>query len=288
MPELPEVETIRRGLHRVLPGARIERVTIDLPKMVKYPLGAFRKAIVGSRVSDIQRRAKLVLIELDSGWTVIIHLKMSGQLIWRAKGGALKVGGHPIPHGTEHLPNKYSHVIFTTDHGTLFFNDQRQFGFVKIVKSLDLPRWLIEEGYGPEPLEKAFTLEVFSAILKRHAKKRVKPTLMDQTVLAGIGNIYADEACFAARVRPTRRISTMTEKERRDLYHGLLAILRLAIAKKGTTADAYRTANGKPGKMMDYLKVYQRTGLRCLRCRGTIQKITLAGRGTHFCPDCQR
>lgn len=288
MPELPEVETIRRELRRVMVGATIRVVKISLPKIVKHPPGVFQRAVIGSCVSDIQRRAKLVLIELDSGWTVIIHLKMSGQLIWRANSGTLKVGGHPIPGGTEYLPNKYSHVVFVTDRGTLFFNDQRQFGFVKLVKSLDMPRWLESQGYGPEPLEKAFTFDVFSSILKRHAKKRLKPTLMDQTVLAGVGNIYADEACFAARVRPTRRIMTLTARERRDLYRGLVAILRLAIRKKGTTADAYRTASGQPGKMMGFLKAYQRTGRRCRRCPGIIVKMTLANRGTHYCPRCQR
>lgn len=288
MPELPEVETIARELQAVMPRATITAVDVRLPKIVKLPVRRLRRWLVGATVRRVHRRAKLVLIELNSGQTIVIHLKMSGQLIWRATSGRLRVGGHPIPRGIENLPNQYSHVIILTNRGTLFFNDQRQFGFVKLMPTDRLERWLATEGYGPEPLDSLFTLDHWLAILKKNERKRLKPTLLDQTVIAGIGNIYADETCFIARVKPARRIASLTPVERRALYFGLRKILNLAIAKKGTTADAYRTATGDKGRMMPFLKVYGRGGQRCRRCDGTIKKTTLAGRGTHFCPECQR
>ncbi len=287
MPELPEVETIARELQEVMPASRITGLQVGLPKMIKLPLSKFRRGVVGARVTKVHRRAKLLLIDLSSGQTIVIHLKMAGQLIWRATSGRLRVGGHPIPQGTENLPNKYSHVIFVTNHGTLFFNDQRQFGFVKLVATKELEYWLEEQGYGPEPLTDDFTLSVFENILKRHRVKRVKPTLLDQTVIAGIGNIYADEALFYAKVRPTRRIKTLSPTERRALWKGIRHVMNLSIRKKGTTADAYRTANGQKGGMMPFLRVYGRDGKPCKRCDGVITKITLAGRGTHYCASCQ-
>lgn len=288
MPELPEVETIARELQQVMPHSRVTNVVVSLPKIVKLPTATFKRKILRSTIRRVLRRAKLLLIDCSSGWTIIIHLKMSGQLIWRSKTGRLRVGGHPIPHGVEDLPNKYSHVIFTTNRGTLFFNDQRQFGFVKLIATNKLEQWLEEQGYGPEPLSPDFTLPVFEAILFRHRVKKMKPTLMDQTVIAGVGNIYADEALFYAKIRPTRRIKTLTRTERRQLWRGIRQVMTLSIKHKGTTADAYRTANGQKGGMMPFLRVYGRANQPCKRCNGTIKKITLAGRGTHFCPQCQR
>lgn len=288
MPELPEVETIRRELQAVLPPRRIRSVEVRLAKIVKLPSATFRRRLRGARVRHVLRRAKLLMLELSNGWTVVIHLKMSGQLIWRPVRGRLRVGGHPIPGGLDQLPNRYSHVILELDGGTLFFNDQRQFGFVKLVPTADRARWVSDAGYGPEPLERSFTFGRFDRILRRHGRKRIKPTLLDQTVIAGVGNIYADESCFAARVRPARRIATLTAIERRALYRGLRSIMHLSIRKKGTSADAYLTSTGQKGSMMPFLKVYGRGGQHCRRCRGTIRKTVLAGRGTHYCPDCQR
>lgn len=288
MPELPEVETIRRELDAVLPGRRITKVMVDLPKMVKIPLATFRRAVSGATVRHVHRRAKLVLVHLSNGQTIIIHLKMSGQLIWQPKRGRLRVGGHPIPGGLDDLPNRYSHVVFSLTGGTLYFNDQRQFGFVKLVPTAELNAWLDHQGYGPEPLEDAFTLTEWLDLLRRHGKKRLKPFLLDQSVLAGVGNIYADETAFAGRVTPMRKISTLTAVERRALYRGLRAVMNLSIQQKGTTADAYRTTDGRPGGMLPFLKVYGRKGQRCRRCGGTIKRSTFAGRGTHYCPTCQR
>ncbi len=288
MPELPEVETIVRQLQFVMRRAKITAVDVRLPKMVKLPVRRLRQALVHAHIVHIHRRAKLVLLDFSSGQTLLIHLKMSGQLIWKPIRGRLRVGGHPIPRGIENLPNHYSHVIITTNRGTLFFNDQRQFGFVKMIPTAELESWLEDQGYGPEPLDSLFTVEHFLVILRQHQRKRIKPMLLDQQAIAGIGNIYADETCFIARVRPTRKVSSLTLVERTALYHGLRSILTLAINKKGTTADAYRTATGDKGSMMPFLKVYGRDGLKCKRCGRIITKTVLAGRGTHYCANCQQ
>lgn len=288
MPELPEVETIVRELEAVLPGRTVQTVDIRLAKIAHQPQGYVRRMLVGEKIRSVERRAKVILLKFSGQMNVVIHLKMSGQMIWVPKKGTMKVGGHPIPHGIENLPNKYSHVIFTFTGGTLYFNDQRQFGYVKILTDEEVTAWLELQGYGPEPLDRAFTLEVFQAILKKRAKKRLKPTLLDQTVIAGIGNIYADETCYLGKVQPQRRISTLRPKEIVGLYHGLQHILRLSIKKKGTTANAYRTATGDKGSMMPFLDVYGRDGEPCHRCGTILKKTTLAGRGTHYCGKCQR
>ncbi len=288
MPELPEVETITRELNRVMPGSRIQQVQVGLPKMVKMPLRKFRRGILNTRVLRVHRRAKLALFDVSNNHTIVIHLKMSGQLIWEGKRHRQIVGGHPIPGGTLNLPNKYSHVIFVTNRGTLFFNDQRQFGFVRLVKTDELEQWLEGQGYGPEPLTDDFSFALFSALLKKHRVKRVKPTIMDQHVMAGIGNIYADEACHYAKIKPARRISTLTPTERAALYRGIRHVLQLSIKHNGTSASDYRRSNGEKGSMNKFLRVYGRDGLLCRRCGHTIVKTVLAQRGTHYCPNCQR
>lgn len=287
MPELPEVETIRRQLDRTVPPARIRRVVVGLPKIVKLPLSRFRRLVEGATIQRFSRRAKLLLVGLSSGWTMIIHLKMSGQLIWQPRRGRLVAGGHPIPGGLDALPNKYSHVVFITNCGTLFFNDQRQFGYVRLVKTAELEFWLESQGFGPEPLSREFTLEVFQHLLRLHRRKRVKPMLLDQRVVAGVGNIYADEACFYARIRPARRIARLTRLQRQALYRGLRQAVALGIRQQGTTLRSFRMADGRPGRMRPFLKVYGRAGKQCYRCQGIIVKTVLAGRGTHFCPQCQ-
>lgn len=288
MPELPEVETITRELGQVMPPARITGIAVGLPKIVNLSLGLFRRRVIGAKVKRVHRRAKLALIDLSNGQTIVIHLKMSGQLIWQGKAKRLVVGGHPIPGGTLNLPNKYSHVIFGTTRGTLFFNDQRQFGFVKLVKTNQLEPWFEVQGYGPEPLTEDFTLALFIELMKRHRIKRVKPTIMDQHVLAGVGNIYADEACHYAKIHPGRRIKSLTSTEQKALYLGIRHVLFLSIKHNGTSASDYRRATGEKGSMNKFLRVYGRTGLPCKRCGHAVTKTFLAQRGTHYCPNCQR
>ncbi|MBI4089986.1 MAG: hypothetical protein HY421_01140 [Candidatus Kerfeldbacteria bacterium] len=178
--------------------------------------------------------------------------------------------------------------MFATTKGVLFFNDQRRFGFVRLVKTDELEPWLESQGYGPEPLADDFAFELFSGLLKRHRAKRVKSAIMDQHVIAGVGNIYADEACHYAKIRPARRIRTLTVPERRSLYRGIRHVMQLSIKHHGTSASDYLTASGQKGSMHKFLRVYGRNGFACRRCGATIVKTVLAQRGTHYCPGCQR
>jgi formamidopyrimidine-DNA glycosylase len=288
MPELPEVETIRRELNEVLPGKRLREVEVRVPKTIRGNVLLFKKNIEGTYFKAVQRRAKLLLFSLSNGQTFVVHLKMTGQLVFRHH-ELLKVGGHPIKDGAKDLPNKYSHVIFhLVDGGTLFFNDIRRFGFIQLIKVGGLSRYLEENKYGPEPLSDAFTLQLFQIMLRKKKTVRIKPLLLDQTFVAGIGNIYAIEACFAAGIRPTRRAGTLTKPEIKKLYTSIRRILIKAIDKHGTTADNYIDAYGQPGRYVFLLKMYGRAGEGCLRCGTNIKSLTLGGRGTAYCPKCQK
>lgn len=289
MPELPEVETISRQLDRAMRGRRILDIQVRLPKMVKQPSAPkFAQSVRGSVIRSVGRRAKLALMNLSNGWTILIHLKMTGQLVFR-QGSKVHVGGHPIAGGLDNLPNAYSHVIFRLDKGaTLFFNDQRQFGYLRLVKTAALDDYFTKQQYGPEPLGRSFTMDYFSSMLRRKSKQRIKPLLMDQSFIAGIGNIYAAEACFAARIRPDRRAGTLSVPQQRLLYRSVIAILKRAVKLKGASADNYVDAHGEPGRYVPKLRVYGREGERCYRCGHTIKDDTMAGRGTAWCPGCQK
>lgn len=288
MPELPEVETIRRQLNSQLTNKKITGVEIRVPKLVRNQRSYFIRHCTGARVIKVNRRAKLVLIGLTSGYTLIIHLKMTGQLVFR-HGLKTIAGGHPIGGGLDVLPNKFSHVIFSFDHaGTLFFNDIRKFGFLKLVPTPSLAAELGREGYGPEPLDRAFLLTKFQSMLQRKASALIKPLLMDQTFIAGIGNIYATEVCFNARILPSRHVKTLSPKEIKALFFAIKKTLAQAIAKRGSSVDTFIDAYGEPGKYVPLLKVYGRDGQKCRRCGATITKVNMAGRGTAYCRQCQK
>lgn len=284
MPELPEVETIRRELDRVLSGQVIKSGKIFWPGAVK-PLSpsTFLKKLVGQKVKKVERRAKILLLSLQpSELTLAIHLKMTGQLIYpnQNQGSTLK------PAKAEPLI-KHTRVIFNfTDGSTLRFNDLRKFGWIKILSDDD--KKVLLARLGREPLSPKFNLETFQTILDRYPNRRLKHTLLDQTLIAGLGNIYVDESCFMAGVRPTRRTKTLTQLEITKLYRAIPKILNLAIKKGGTSARDYIRSTGQPGGFAAYLKVYGRGGKKCKRCAGVIKKIKLAGRGTHYCPKCQK
>ncbi len=287
MPELPEVETVRRELAPALLRRTIRSVEVRLPKMLQTTTARLRRSVRGRRVVSVRRRAKLLLIGLSGGWTIVIHLKMSGQLIWQPERGVWRGGGHPIPGGLSALPNAYSHVIFHLNGGTLYFNDLRQFGFVKVLKTAAIGDWFMGQGIGPEPLSPELTFTVFNRRLQHRARSLVKGVLLDQRFLAGLGNIYADESLFAAQVRPTRRVVTLSDRERRRLFAAIRAVLRLALRHNGTTFRFFRRPGGETGDMTRHLRVYGRSGERCRRCGSTIVKIRLQQRGTHYCLRCQ-
>ncbi|MFH1657526.1 MAG: bifunctional DNA-formamidopyrimidine glycosylase/DNA-(apurinic or apyrimidinic site) lyase [bacterium] len=285
MPELPEVETVRRDLALRIVGKKISEVEVRSPKLVRNKLKDFVSALQGNEIKEIKRRAKLLVLELKQGY-LLIHLKMTGQLIYR-KNKEIIAGGHSFSEKSDwQLPNKYSHLIFTfIDGSQLFFNDLRQFGYLQLVEKKELEKIL--KAYGIEPLTEDFTFKNFKEALGRR-KTAVKIVLMDQSLIAGLGNIYASEICFFAEVRPNRPVDSLTEKEIKDLYRGCKIILRKAIAKRGTTSNNYVDASGQPGNFAGFLKVYQRDGEKCQRCKnGIIKKKVIGGRGSFYCDKCQ-
>lgn len=286
MPELPEVETIRRELARLVVGTTFARVEVRLPKMVNLPPETFARRLRGVTVQAVKRRAKMLVLELTGGHFLVFHLKMTGQLVYAPPTGPTVSGGHPIKNlGV--LPNKLTHVIFRFRRGgTLYFNDQRKFGWVKLEDADGLHQ--IVATLGLEPLSPAFVWDSFRRVLRRYSERPVKSALLDAHLIVGVGNIYADESLFCAGIRPRRRIKTLRNDQFRRLYHCIPRVLRLAIAKKGTTSDSYRRPDGRRGRMLDYLKVYGRAGLPCQRCGTPIAKTTVGQRGTHYCRQCQR
>jgi formamidopyrimidine-DNA glycosylase len=277
MPELPEVETIKLQLERKIKGKKIKKVEVKLAKMVRgVSVAKFKKVVRGVKISNIRRRAKLLIINLATGWSLVIHLKITGQLIYQKR-----------PESGE--KKKYAHLIYQfTDRTRLLHNDMRQFGYVKLVKTSDLEKLFVKEKFGPEPLASHFTLKKFKEILAKKPRAKIKPLLMDQTFMAGIGNIYAQEACFYARVLPTRKAGTLTAEETSRLYRGIRTILPTAIEDRGSSVDAYVDISGRQGNYEHKLKVYGRKGKKCYRCKSIIKKIKLAGRGTCFCSKCQK
>lgn len=287
MPELPEVETIKNDLAEVLVGRTIADVDVRLPKMVRGDARSFRRRLRGQRIGSLARRGKLLIIELEgSNQYLLIHLKMTGQLIYR-KADHVIAGGHSqssMP--VDSLPNKFSHIIFSlSDGATVYFNDLRQFGYVKLVSAQEKEDEL--SVYGVEPLAAAFTVDELRSRLKGR-RVAVKAALLDQSVIAGLGNIYVDEACWLAGVRPMRRAHRLRAREVAALHRAIRQVIRGAITHRGTTFNNYRDAHGRRGDYVRRLAVYGRAGQRCRRCRTTVLKrVVVAGRGTVYCSRCQ-
>jgi len=278
MPELPEVETIRSQLGKLLIGKKIASTDIYLPAMVKLPLDRFKKNVVGATIKKIERRAKILIFNLSSGWSMLMHLKLSGRLIFRGK---------DEPPREE--DKKWNHLIYHFDDGSrLFHNDLRQFGYVKLIETEKLADFFGKEKFGPEPLEKNFTFNDFSAILKRKLRSKIKQFLMDQRNIAGIGNIYSDEILFLAGVHPLKRISRLKEGETKKIFDALKKILDEATRWRGTSDDTYLDVKGKRGDYASRLMVYGREGEKCKKCDRAIQRIKIGGRSAHYCPKCQK
>ena len=211
---------------------------------------------------------------------------MSGQLIYKKKSNKLIVGGHPQKGGLDNIPNKFTHVIFNFSDGSfLYFNDMRKFGWVRLVNQKELDEVMAQ--FGPEPLEREFRFNKFNDILKRYPNRKIKQILMDQSLIAGIGNIYADESCFCSGILPNRIVKNIKPAEAKKLYQCIVKILKLAVSKKGTSANTYIQLDGSKGGMEPYLKVYGRKGQKCKKCDGIVKKTKQNGRGTHFCLGCQ-
>ena len=287
MPELPEVETVKRGLSMLIVGKRVQSVTHDTPKSFPNSPAEVEQFLVGSTVVDIRRRAKVLLIDLSTEHTLVIHLKMTGQLVYR--GEQVFGAGHPNDSLIGELPDKTTRVIIEfTDGGFLYFNDQRKFGWVKLYPTIEVPNIDFMQRVGPEPLEDELTYEGFIGRIRRRNGTTIKAALLDQTVVAGIGNIYADEALWGARIHPARRVAEVEDKALRTLLDEVRYVLKLSIEKGGSTDRNYVNAEGKRGSYIDFARIFRREGLPCPRHPDVIiEKSRVAGRGTHTCPVCQ-
>lgn len=288
MPELPEVETVRRDLESRLLNKKIKAVEVLDLKIV----GDLNKQLAGSSFTEILRRGKLLIFKSNlRGLFMLVHLKMTGQLIYLFK-DQVSAGGHSLSsHSFEkavggELPNKHTRVIITfTDASRLFFNDVRKFGYIKLTSEAELQK-LIAKNYGPEPLEGLFDLAEFAAKLSRRSIN-IKAALLDQKTVAGLGNIYVDEVLFEAGVRPQRQSSSLKPAEVIKIYKAIKRILALAIKNRGTTFSNYVDGSGKKGNFSQKLKVYGLAGEKCVKCGSAIIKTKIAGRGTHYCKFCQ-
>ncbi len=266
MPELPEVETIKRELEKTVLGKRITEVCVHNPKVIREPgVEEFKKGLAGATIKNILRRAKVLILELSNGKSLVIHLKMTGQLVYPGKGGSARV------------------VFRLSGAKALDFNDQRLFAELRLLDDWSSLKFI--RGLGPEPFD--ITLGKFKEMLDAK-KTKIKPLLMDQKFIAGVGNIYAQEACFCARISPKRIVGTLAAEEIKNLYQCLQKILAAALARGGSSVDSYVNALGEKGGYVPFLKVYRREGEPCIGCKGKVKTIKLAGRGTSFCPSCQK
>mgnify|MGYP001574342635 CR=1 FL=1 len=290
MPELPEVETIRRGLEKYLVGHKIVDLKVKSPKIFDGKKGD----IVGSKVEKIRRFAKVLSIDLSGGNSIVIHVKLTGQLIYRGPKltdapqlSKKVVGGIPGPH---------THLIFKLDKGGfLYYNDVRKFGWVKIVKTAQVETSGFVAKLGPEPQvtksspgQAVLTLKLFKEILSKTTRP-IKVVLMDQEKIGGIGNIYANDALFLAKINPKKESRKLGKEEIENLYKAIHKVLKNGLRYAGASELSYVTARGEEGEYQNHFLAYGRDGELCKRChQAKLVKFRLGGRGTYFCPACQR
>lgn len=274
MPELPEVETIRRSLVEKIKGKSFVGVEVLLEKMVKgISLNSLSGELKGRKINKIDRRGKYLIMHLSGGLAMVIHLRMTGQLICC---------------DAEEEKSKHTHVVFElNDHQHLRFVDQRQFGKVQFVQEAELSQVAGLKTLGVEPLSDAFTREYFKKLIKAKRTK-IKPFLLDQTYIAGIGNIYADEALFRAMINPEKIAATMSPREVSRLYIAIREVLTEGIENKGTSIKDYIDGEGNKGDNQNNLRVYGRDGEACVKCGKIIERKTIGGRSSHYCPKCQK
>lgn len=298
MPELPEVETIRIGLEKYLAGKTIESVDIRTPAIFHGD----PRLITGAEVIAVRRRGKGLLIELVNGYTIAAHVKMTGQFIYKETNGTkgteetTSKNFHPKLALPAELPHKHTHVIFTVKSreskaknegsSSLFYNDIRKFGWMQVVKTEDALSLPFFKALGREPLSD-LSLAQFAALIVS-SKAPIKSVLMDQRKIAGVGNIYANEALFLAKIAPTRTAQSLTKKETQALYEAILAVLRKGLAFGGASDNTYLNVEGGQGTFQQHFQVYGKQGMPCPVCGTTLQRIVVGGRGTFYCPQCQK
>jgi len=287
MPELPEIETIKLGLRRYLIGKKIVDVEVNIPKMFVGD----KKAIVGAKITNLKRIGKGLIIELDNDFVLAIHLKMTGQLVFRDEGTkdlilSQKTGGE--------LPGKWTHITFSLDHNSkLYYNDLRQFGWIKVIKKDELMNIPFFKEMGPEPSVaeamngKPLTFSYFQEIIKK-ANIPIKILIMDQKRIGGIGNIYANDALFKAGIDPRRKGKTLTKEEVKKLYDAIFYIIKKSLEYGGSSDENFVNALGQEGNYQKHALVYGKKGQKCPKGNGIIEKVFLGGRGTFFCSSCQK
>lgn len=273
MPELPEVETIARGLANQVQHHRIVAIDrLDWERMIEAPtLEQFTRILPGRSIIAVGRRAKWLLMSLDAGWTLALHLRMSGRII--------------VADPT-HLPDSHTHLVLRLDDGRrIHFHDQRKFGRARLLNPSGL--MALHASFGPEPLADTFLADDMVHILSTH-HARLKPLLLNQAIIAGLGNIYVDESLWHARLHPLRFSHTLTVAESTTLYAAIRAVLHQAIICGGSTLRDYRTGYGEFGRNQENFSVYGRSGGPCPACGTPVRRIVVAQRGTHICPSCQQ
>ncbi len=288
MPELPEVETVCRGLSLLITDKTIKIATcFDSPKSFPNDIHTVEQFMHGASIIDIRRRAKVLLIDLDTAYTLVIHLKMTGQLVYR--GEQVFGAGHPNDSLIGELPDRSTRVdVEFTDDSHLYFNDQRKFGWMKLYPTLEVPNIDFMQRVGPEPLEDSFGAAEFIPRIRRRNGTSIKVAILDQTVLAGVGNIYADESLWGAKIHPSTRVKDVSDSQLAELVHEIKYVMNLSIEKGGSTDKNYVNAEGKRGSYIDFARVFRKEGVACPRHPDVvIEKIRVAGRGTHICPVCQ-
>ena len=308
MPELPEVQTVVSELNRKLKNRTIKSVVVNAPKMVAVgpdvvsnirrvkssQVARFIGLLEGQKISGVKRRAKLLIFNFSGPLSMLVHLKMTGQFIFEDKQlraqtkGEYRLLNRPTAPKVL-LPSKHTHVIFYfTDGSVLYFNDIRKFGYIKLVGDHEIASVKEFQEYGPEPLDKKFTLEIFTAAIKKRGKSPIKLALMDPKVVVGIGNIYSDEILFHAGVNPQKKVSRITDQELSKIYFNIKKVLKIAIKAKGSSVGDFVRTNGSWGQMGKFHFVYGRSGQKCKKCGSVIESLKLGGRTASYCPKCQK
>lgn len=290
MPELPEVETTIRDLKRKVLSRTFLNVWCDAKKIIKRPrtFDGFKKEILGRKIKKIERKGKNILIYLDKEKVLLIHQKLTGHLLvgkWQKKGNSWV----PLIKGPLEDPaNRFIHLIFFLDNGLMLaLSDLRKFAKVELWDEKELMQSKEIREIGIDPLSPEFTFQEFKKRIKS-TKRKIKQALMDQSLIAGIGNIYSDEALFAARIHPERKANTLSEEEIKNLYQSIKRILKKAIEVGGESISDYRKPDGSKGGFDPLRKVYRREGEPCVRCKTPIKRIKIAQRSSYFCPKCQK
>ena len=280
MPELPEVETIRRGLSKFIIKDKIKNTTILCEK-------SFQGEPQVAKIENIRRYGKALIIDLDNHKSLMIHLRMTGQLIYDNHKKERYAAGHPSDNFIDQLPNKQTRVILELENGTLYFNDQRKFGFIKVMEAAEVENDPFIKKLAPEPYQ--MTPQELYEKLQKHKNSCIKATILDQTIIAGLGNIYADEALFEAKIHPSTKSGQITQKQAVILLDAARKVMSKSIESGGSTLRDYKKADGTKGDYLDkFAQVFNRQGQKCPRCGTKIEKIKIAGRGTHICPCCQK